>query len=240
MTAPAAVQPASENGHDGATLCLDELAVRGELPAVLPPCASFTLWPAQLLVVRGSRTWSVSHSAVSAILQQPARNTKHRLQTTIVRIVTPTTLVARAMSTGRSAYSCVPAVVPATKRGRPACSVAGPVRTLDWAGAAEQVQALLQEHAAGAAAEPLLIKGAAAHWPALRKWSLDWLVRHHGRERHGPLAGLLTRGKFFSTATGGASTAVAQYLERQICMRCACPPLQGWRPWNCLVMQIFT
>ncbi|KAK9864818.1 hypothetical protein WJX84_007473 [Apatococcus fuscideae] len=28
---------------------------------------------------------------------------------------------------------------------------------------------------------PILMQGAAAHWPARDKWSLDWLVEHHGQ-----------------------------------------------------------
>ena len=70
--------------------------------------------------------------------------------------------------------------------------VAGPVRTLVWTDSAEEVHALLQGHLAGDASEPLLIKGAAAHWPAVQKWSLDWLARHHSSERR-----VLGRGGLF-------------------------------------------
>ena len=73
--------------------------------------------------------------------------------------------------------------------------VAGPVRTLVWTDSAEEVHALLQGHVAGDASEPLLIKGAAAHWPAVQKWSLDWLARHHSSERR-----VLGRGGLFLTS----------------------------------------
>jgi hypothetical protein len=31
--------------------------------------------------------------------------------------------------------------------------------------------------------KPLLLKGAVASWPAVDKWSLDWLVEHYGEQR---------------------------------------------------------
>ena len=31
--------------------------------------------------------------------------------------------------------------------------------------------------------EPMLLKGAVADWPAVEKWSLDWLVENFGQQR---------------------------------------------------------
>ena len=183
MTAPAAARLAPDKGLSSETWRLGEHAVRGELPAVLLPCALLTLWPAQLSVV-WSPTPASFHSQRSVRFCTVQHAARAQLADNLPCI--PSRLSRSWHAQRRPAvvvYSYLPAVLPPSKHGRRA---AGPVRTLDCAVAAEQVQALLQRHAAGAEGEPLLIKGAAAHWPALRTWSLDWLVRHHGRERHGP------------------------------------------------------
>ena len=31
--------------------------------------------------------------------------------------------------------------------------------------------------------KPILLKGAVADWPAVNKWSLDWLAQHYGEQR---------------------------------------------------------
>ncbi|EFN58944.1 hypothetical protein CHLNCDRAFT_140939 [Chlorella variabilis] len=93
-----------------------------------------------------------------------------------------------------------------------AAAVAGELLTLDWwqeaarqqaaaiiwAAAAGQEQAVVPDEAgycsagtgglAGLAPQPVLLKGAAAHWPALRRWSLRYLVAAglEGRSRVAP------------------------------------------------------
>lgn len=67
-------------------------------------------------------------------------------------------------------------------------SVSGSVEVLDWLKEEEQreAQRRLRQYAAqtsGNDAAPALIKGAMLHWPALEKWTLDWLARTHGHQR---------------------------------------------------------
>ena len=67
-------------------------------------------------------------------------------------------------------------------------SVAGPVHTLHWDDKAQQqdAQRLLRQYAAettGNDCGPVLIKKAIRQWPALQKWTLDWLAAMHGHQR---------------------------------------------------------
>lgn len=63
------------------------------------------------------------------------------------------------------------------------------VRTCTWQDLAQQEQANAELQAFCSASirglglesfKPLLLKGAVASWPAVDKWSLDWLVEHYG------------------------------------------------------------
>lgn len=70
-------------------------------------------------------------------------------------------------------------------RPPPRDRISGSVRTFAWTNQEEQAQAcsLLRAHAAGAGSEPLLIKGVAGSWPAVGKWTLQWLAAQHGCQR---------------------------------------------------------
>lgn len=66
------------------------------------------------------------------------------------------------------------------------------VRTCTWQDLAQQEQANAELQAFCSASirglglesfKPLLLKGAVASWPAVDKWSLDWLVEHYGEQR---------------------------------------------------------
>ncbi|KAK9802696.1 hypothetical protein WJX73_007729 [Symbiochloris irregularis] len=60
--------------------------------------------------------------------------------------------------------------------------IQGSVRSFDWTEEAERTAAcqLIEEHASCSGTgltEPVLLRGAVAHWPALQRWNLDWLAR---------------------------------------------------------------
>ena len=43
------------------------------------------------------------------------------------------------------------------------------------------LQAVMDGQCAAEECLPILMQGAAAQWPARKKWTLDWLERHHGQ-----------------------------------------------------------
>lgn len=66
------------------------------------------------------------------------------------------------------------------------------VRTCTWQDLVQREQATAELQAFCAASikglslesfKPLLLKGAVASWPAVDKWSLDWLVEHYAEQR---------------------------------------------------------
>lgn len=72
------------------------------------------------------------------------------------------------------------------------CRVTDQVRFCNWQDPGQQEQAVaeLQDFCSASIKSlslesftPLLLKGAVAEWPAVDKWSLDWLVEQYGEQR---------------------------------------------------------
>ena len=66
------------------------------------------------------------------------------------------------------------------------------VRICQWEDSAQQDEAVTELQAFCSASihnlglesfKPLLLKGAVADWPAVGKWTLDWLVEQYGDQR---------------------------------------------------------
>ena len=68
------------------------------------------------------------------------------------------------------------------------CRIEGPVETLSWDAVEKQKLSTLRLHQylipdADDKGSPLLIKGAVQHWPALQRWSLEWLAEQFPEQR---------------------------------------------------------
>lgn len=72
------------------------------------------------------------------------------------------------------------------------CRVSGQVKVLDWQDILQREAAVNELQAFCMASinrlklkafQPLKLKGAVAEWPAVDKWSLDWLVQQYGEQR---------------------------------------------------------
>ena len=68
------------------------------------------------------------------------------------------------------------------------CRIEGPVETLSWDAIEKQKLGTLRLHQylipnADDESCPLLIKGVVQHWPALQKWSLEWLAEQFPEQR---------------------------------------------------------
>lgn len=70
--------------------------------------------------------------------------------------------------------------------------VTGRVKVHEWQDIAQREAALTELQAFCTASinrlrleafKPILLKGAVADWPAVDKWSLDWLVQQYGEQR---------------------------------------------------------
>lgn len=70
--------------------------------------------------------------------------------------------------------------------------VSDQVRVCNWQDLRQQEEAVAELQAFCSASikglglqsfSPLLLKGAVASWPAVDKWSLDWLVEQYGEQR---------------------------------------------------------
>ena len=68
------------------------------------------------------------------------------------------------------------------------CRIEGPVETLSWDAVEKQKlgtpclhQYLIPNNTDQSS--PLLIKGVVQHWPALQRWSLEWLAEHFPEQR---------------------------------------------------------
>jgi hypothetical protein len=73
-------------------------------------------------------------------------------------------------------------------KSTPSARVEGPVETLRWNIADEQqisrsrIQHFLLPNIAESCG-PILLKGVVQHWPALQRWSLQWLAEHFSEQR---------------------------------------------------------
>lgn len=72
------------------------------------------------------------------------------------------------------------------------CRVSGQVKVLDWQDMSQRETAVTELQAFCMASinrlkleafKPLNLKRAVAEWPAVNKWSLDWLVQQYGEQR---------------------------------------------------------
>ncbi|KAL3160891.1 hypothetical protein ABBQ38_009283 [Trebouxia sp. C0009 RCD-2024] len=124
--------------------------------------------PVKLQRCSASRLVNCSSCASQSMAQQPApSSTQHSLP----------------LESG--ANGCYP---PPTTEVR----VTGRVKVHEWQDIAQREAALTELQAFCTASinrlrleafKPILLKGAVADWPAVDKWSLDWLVQQYGEQR---------------------------------------------------------
>lgn len=88
----------------------------------------------------------------------------------------------------RPAMQLQPFPAECSGKSAPSARVEGPVETLRWSIANEQQISRLRiqqfllpniEESCG----PILLKGVVQHWPALQRWSLQWLAEHFPEQR---------------------------------------------------------
>ena len=82
----------------------------------------------------------------------------------------------------------IPAPSHARSTQRDICRIKGPVETLSWDAVEKQKMGTSRLHQylipdVDDKSSPLLIKGVVKHWPALQKWSLDWLAENFPEQR---------------------------------------------------------
>ena len=82
----------------------------------------------------------------------------------------------------------IPAPSPAGSAQRDVCRIKGPVETLNWDAIEKQKPSTSRLHQylipdVEDKSSPLLIKGVVQHWPALQKWSMEWLAKHFPEQR---------------------------------------------------------
>ena len=82
----------------------------------------------------------------------------------------------------------IPVPSPARSAQRGICRIEGPVETLSWDAIEKQNLGTSRLHQYLISynddkSSPLLIKGVVQHWPALQKWSLEWLAKRFPEQR---------------------------------------------------------